>query len=654
VFKKQNLHIPEYFLHNFLFIALICPIIFFEVQAHNQNYFLTILYRLAELNSKVSSGELLGFTQLNSQLISENNDLNITFGPINDRGRYNRFQYSNPNRDSIRQIFYRRIGEIFADRNSLTFQLFDSDKTINFPRTINITNFRIDLTNPEGDFLSDDGFTQNSEKPFELGYLRLNIFFISTLGLVLGNKIIPQKFSNSVWNLVIHNLMIAWNFLVHNHIWIFIILIVLVDLVYPVTITYDSAHYLWLADKIRAEDWANWDIVRNINFPLKIFLSLVFFGYSQIGLLIPMILAHIILFTISCKLAFIVLKRKHEINRFLISFIIFTIIALDPSVVGYFHVLLTEYLVALVAMLSCFIALKLYEAQPFSKIFYLYALYFTVMVPVSWHIKQPYIGAAFFPLCISTFLILLRKFSWKKLIISFLVITSILLITLMTHFMWESFLTSQGNPMDKERHISAYTESEIGSTLEQLQQAPLQLGKRKLTHYLEIINFFIGYSSGEGRNPTLTQANENAIIAHRMYFRLGDNSFFYHLPYENYTDYLRGQYSPPIWINNIFLLRVNSSNFFFTVSYLILPFYVISIFLLWIHNKSIFSTASLILGGTSFFNAMIHLFTLPIDRYLFLGYPLNLLIIVLVFIKLISYLKTMIMSRKIAHHYFEK
>lgn len=622
---KLRSHLQTYFKHHLLFILIFCAVLFLEFNGNNHQYFVSLLHGLNEHNLQISDGELFGFNQTNNTLISQHNDPNITFNAINDRVRYITIQCANPNPEALCQVFYRRAGQVFTENRSLTFPLRVPKTTIRLPRTINVTSLRIDLTHIEGDVLSCEGFILNPKAPFEVSYVRLALLFFSLVGLIWGNKIIPQKVSNA-----------AWDFLIDQSIWIFIVLSAAIGLVYSITITFDSGHYLWLADLIRMGEWASWDPIRNIGFPLLIFLSLALLGHNQFALLIPMILAHTLLFVIACELAFLVLKPIGKYKRFFITCIIFVIIAFDPTVFGYYHTLLTEYVVATIAMLSCFVGVKLYQSPPFSKKFFLLSSYFLIMVPISWHIKQPYIGAALFPLCIATFLILLQQFSWKKFFFSFSIVALVIGFTLSSNFAWDSFLTSQGNPLEEDRHISTYTERRISSQFDQDQQTPITFTRRQISHYLENINFFLRYSTGEERRPNLAQGFQNTIIAHRMYFSIGETNILFNYPvYNHYVANLQDHYAPPISINQLFTSRANTSHFFFTVSYLLLPIYLPIIFIVWLRKKDIFSTASLILGGTSLLNTLIHLFTNPIDRYLFLGYPLNLLIFAMILIQVI-------------------
>lgn len=474
------------------------------------------------------------------------------------------------------------------------------------------------------------------ELPGFFFFFLINLIFLTVLLVKLNHK--PAK--------------IVTKWIIHNTVWVFVLLIIMLFFNYPATITFDSAHYIWLAELITTGEWASWDIIRNAGFPMLIYLSFSLFGNNQLALLIPMCIALIMLYIFSCKIAFLVLKPTLGVEKFLITLTIFFILILDATIFGYFHTLLTEYIAATIAVTSCFMALKLYLSEPFSKSFYLYSSYFVLMIPLSWHIKQPYMGAALFPLTISIFLLILRQFSWKNLALGLITIGISLSVTLLTNIAWDSFLVSQGNPLHESRHITTFAESQISQKFGQVQETPLSIGKRQVDHYLENINFYIRYSTVETRKPRLTQGFQNKLIAHRMYHNVGKtNLLFQHPLYSLYTGNLRENYAPPLWINNLFFSRETTSYFLFTTIYLLLPFILLIVSIMWIKRKGLLGTALLILGGTSFFNAVVHLFTHPIDRYLFMGYPLNLLLIfILLFFGLRKLITSIIKNNGVSHY----
>jgi hypothetical protein len=573
---------------------------------------------MEQLGLQVQDGTLYGFELVNGALVSEHNDPNLTFRNLDRRVRYIQIQCQNSNQAAHSQIFFRRVDEDFVEENSILFSLHEPEIMVSLPKTINITSLRFDLTNKPNDTIFCQDITINPEASFQFSFFRFSLLLLSIIGLIFSNRILSPKISQAIWDA-----------LLSNGLWVFAFLIILIDTAYPITIAFDSAHFLWLADHIRTGSWASWDPIRSIGYPLQLFFTKAIFGYRQDALLIPMILSHVLLFIFSCQIAVILLKPKNKNVKFLLYLVLFIVIGLDPTIVGYFHVLLTEYSAATIAIISSFMAIKLYKTPVPSKRFYLLSLYFLIFVPISWHIKQPYIGAAYFPLFITSVLIILRKFTGKKFLHVIIVNIVILAVVFTTAAAWDSFLENQGNPMDEERVFTSFAENRIDRRIEGFRNDPIVKTKAYIFQYLASTNYLQGTPSGDWGEPSLTTGFQNWLIAHRMFLNPGSSNKLYEYPkYEPYTRPYHDFYNPPNWLNSIFQSRIKSSNFLFTTSYLILPIALPIFMYLWSRKKNKSYSGLIILSGTSLLNAIAHLLGAPIDRYLFMGYPLNLIIAV--------------------------
>lgn len=500
--------IIHYTRRNFIFIIIFLVIVFLEVFGFNNNFFVNTLFNLHEKEYEINDGILYGFKETNGYLISEHNDPNITFRQIDDRVRYITINCTNQNPDALSQVFYRRENEDWTEENSLSFPLLQYETTISLPRIIKLTSLRFDLTNTKGDKLFCDQITINPKSPIDISYIRLVLLIFSIIGLFIGHKIIPQKY-----------LSIFRVLLINNSILILIIIILLIDLTYPVTLTFDSAHYLWLTDIIRKGNWSRWDPIRYIGFPFIIFLSTTIFSINQQALLYLMIIAHILLFYFSCKILFDVPIIQKEKDCFIISIFIFLFIAMDPTIFGYFHTLLTEFLAATIAVISCYIGIKLYNSSLFSKRFFAFSSLYIILVPVAWHIKQSYIGASYFPLLIVSLLIILRQISWKTLSYSFGIHLLLISIVLVSTWGWNAFLRSEDNPMRPERQISTALGEKLDYQKSTAKKSPLGYLKTKVVDFLALSNYYIFdfQSNSVVKSPSIGRGNENSVIAHRMF-----------------------------------------------------------------------------------------------------------------------------------------
>jgi hypothetical protein len=573
----------------------------------------------------VEDGIINGFEIINEKLISINDDPNITLTPLDLKVGYLSIYCTNPNPEAVAQIYFQGAGRVFSEDNTIKFSLSSPATYLKLPELQDVTSIRLDLTNYQGDSISCQEFILNPEVKFN--FLRLSILLILSVGLLIGFNTINPALQEKIKTK-----------LLDNSIWIMIVILIIIDLVYPITITWDSGHYLWLADVIKQANWENWDPVRYVIFPLFLFLSQKFLGFNQNALLIPMIILHLLLFITSYIIVVNLFQITKKFYRFIILLLIFFFIALDATIVGYFHSVLTEYVVATIAIISCFAAFRLYKSPEQSKSFYLWSIYFLLMVPLSWHIKQPYIGAAYFPFIIGFVLIVLREFSWKKLTYGLSVNLIIIAIIYFSTLSWNSFLISQENPMNSDRLVSTKLDDRLTMKVVTIERSPIIFGKDLIKRYIASTNFF-PYDHPNRTliyKPCLICGFQNKVVGQRMYYSDASmTNIFYSRMFDPYTYMYETEYNPPVWLNNIYQSTAKFSNFLYTVTNLLLPIFVVVFFVLWTKRKNVFNAMLLILAGTSLFNSLSHLIVLgsTLDRYLFMGYPLNLLILVILVAK---------------------
>jgi hypothetical protein len=617
--SKENNKILNYLQQNILFIILFAFLLTLEFFSFNHDFFISQLNNLIEQEYYLSDATLSGFSVNNGGLIAKNDDPNITFPNSEQRTRFIKLECSNFNPAAMSQIYYQNRDQGFMEVNSVIFSLTSQRNEIKLPRTVRLSDLRFDLTNKENDEVFCQGITINANRTFDFSFLRLGLLILCGIGLVYGNKIIPNNISKTVWELMINNGML-----------IFIILIVIISTAYPLTLTVDSAHYLWLSDLFKQANWANWDPFRNVGFPFQIIISNMLFGSGRDGALIPMIIARVVLYIFSCLVIFEIFKISSRFKRFIVSLFIFIFIIMDPTIFGYYQTILTEYVAATIAMVSSFMAIQLYKTPIFSRRFFGLSTYFLIMCLLSWHLKQDYVGAALFPFMIIVFLIALKNFSWKHLAYMFLSFSIIALMILTTTLGWHNFLESQDNPMDQERDVSLMAGESLDSHFDSLQNNLANYFRSQLYNYFRSINFWVQEEHQPINEYSLTYGFQNRLIAHRMFLNLPAPNLINDYPFlDPYFEPYSVRFAPHNRINAIFKSRIKASNFLFSFSYLVLPIFVLTILILWIRKKSLIQAALLVLSGTALLNALIHLLTGKIDRYLFPGYPLILIILVI-------------------------
>ena len=524
------------------------------------------------------------------------------------------------------QIFYRGSDQEFNEIRSIRFAL-ESEDPVYFPIPTEVDVLRLDLVGQPNVGVTCENIVVNPKMPFEISWFRGIGYILVLILTVLWFRYSPAPFQKNVS---------IWLYK-YGH-WILCAALIIIGIIYEITLTYDSAHYLWLADLFKSGKWASWDVIRNPGFPLQIYLSQLLFGSSINGLRWAMVLFNVLFYLIISELAIEAIQLKNLRDRYILRIIVFLFIALDPIIFGYFHSLLTEFDAAIFVALSSWLAIKLLKEQSFSKKFWILICCFMVLAVMAWFLKQPYVGSVLFPLLISLLIILLSNFSWKKLLYFSVMGSILIVIVLAGQLLWTNFLISEGNPVVEERQFSTWLTNSIENQQTEIEESSFI--KTLTKKYLISINLLPYLGKGSQTNTkdiSLVSGYQNVVIAQRIY-NTGLTTHFTADSFAQGVNFAEEVYDHPLWLNRIFQSRSTLSNFLFTVTGLLLPFACIICLINWIRKKDYFNAVLLIMLGSSALNAFAHNISGagPIDRYLFLGYPLHLISILIIIYHLVE------------------
>lgn len=240
----------------------------------------------------------------------------------------------------------------------VTFSIIADDAMLELENQVTVANIELSLTNKINDSVVCENIVLNPTPRFNLSAGRATLYIgtilLASVGLSIFNDNALKKIGLRLGK---------------SSQWIFVGVLAIIDLLYPIIVTWDSGHYLWLADMFKTGELANWDPIRNAVYPFSLYITNFLFGQSQNAYLVPMIIAHCAFYLLCCEVLFRVIKLE-GVRRLWITFTVFVFIALDPIVVGYYHTLLTEYVASLVAVMSCLIALNFYVSDIRSGKFY--------------------------------------------------------------------------------------------------------------------------------------------------------------------------------------------------------------------------------------------------------------------------------------------
>lgn len=184
---------------------------------------------------------------------------------------------------------------------------------------------------------------------------------------------------------------------------------------FPIVTTWDTVLYHVMCAVLEGRaDWALWDSVRGIGFPLFLTVVRAVFGPTRMGMLTAMFLVYLLFLIYAIRVLELLGLKTNEHKKF--YFIFALLVCFNPLIVGGFHALLCEFIGATITIMSVYYALR-WSATPRSdvkkQIFYY--LYFAVMSIIAYQLKQTYIAATIFPLCFAALIAWRKNMSWKEL-----------------------------------------------------------------------------------------------------------------------------------------------------------------------------------------------------------------------------------------------
>lgn len=220
-------------------------------------------------------------------------------------------------------------------------------------------------------------------------------------------------------------------------------------------ITYDGAHYLnYVAIFEGKLPISSWDIVRGPVFPSVIFLFDIFFGKTGTGILVGTFIFYLIFF-IACYKVCKDLCHNYK-HKSIIQNIVLVTITLNPLIMGYFHVLLTEFIAITLTLLNILLAYKwIFCATNNKKHLFFYTLYFVFSVVFCYHLKQPYIIISFVPLLVASIISIVKKHTLHNALYRIGTLILSLIALLISINVWNAILRNSGVNMDSGRDSSS-------------------------------------------------------------------------------------------------------------------------------------------------------------------------------------------------------
>lgn len=214
--------------------------------------------------------------------------------------------------------------------------------------------------------------------------------------------------------------------------------------IFPDSVGYYKYLHIFLGQVPMSEWWT----IRGPGYPILFYFAYIIFNNILGGMLI---LSYLIFLTLVFVIYFIAKKVLGLLNSrkpvvITTYVLIVLLIVLNPIIFGYFHVLLTEYVVMLLAVLSCLLAWQWIEVDFKSnrRKFLIYGITFILLGAYTWYVKQPYITIAMSPLLIAGIISLVKNRSLYNVIQRLVCIISVTLGVAIFIVSWNVILNFTG------------------------------------------------------------------------------------------------------------------------------------------------------------------------------------------------------------------
>lgn len=238
-----------------------------------------------------------------------------------------------------------------------------------------------------------------------------------------------------------------------------------------------------------------WWSIRGFTFPLYLFLTRILNGDSLLGISISLYFLYFLMLTFSGIIIMSIIRNKRLIkimDFFKLSCLFAFIFILNPIIIGYSHIVLTETMAPVIVLVSFFVAFKWFNYD-FKKIelkSVLFILIISILFTLMWFLKQPYlpiIAAIFtlFALCKIVKNLKTKDTIYRIIGISLSVICLILAIKIWDGILlqWKASNDSVNNMISSSfvgALSSTYVRSEMNCDIAYVKESKLKESEKKL------------------------------------------------------------------------------------------------------------------------------------------------------------------------------
>ncbi len=214
-------------------------------------------------------------------------------------------------------------------------------------------------------------------------------------------------------------------------------------------VTTDSTIYFRYLEILKGNlPLGEWDVVRGPTMPIIIYTITKIFGDNTLGFTFGTFVFFLIAITTAYKIISNILLTQSNKTIKTVTWILFILLfVFNPLIIGYYHLMLTEFVAMTFALITVFLSIKWISIDPLKEKtkFVIYFIVFLLLSISMWFLKQPYVVVALIPIFLATILSILKLRNRANTLLKILVFIFCVIGVVGSIRIWDQTLLKKGN-----------------------------------------------------------------------------------------------------------------------------------------------------------------------------------------------------------------
>lgn len=219
-------------------------------------------------------------------------------------------------------------------------------------------------------------------------------------------------------------------------------------------VTTDSTIYYRYLEILKGNiPLGQWNVVRGPTMPIIIYTITKIFGDNILGFTLGTFVFFITAIATAYSIISNILLTQSNKTIKVITWILFILLfVFNPLIIGYYHVMLTEFVAMTFALITISLSIKWISIDPLKQRtkYITYSLLFILISISMWFLKQPYVIVAIIPISLATILSIFKLRNRSNTILKVLISLLCIVGVVGSIKIWDQALLKKGNIASRE------------------------------------------------------------------------------------------------------------------------------------------------------------------------------------------------------------